>query len=419
MTSRERVQTALDHRSPDRVPVDFDGTAVTGMHASVVEQLRKHYGLSDDLVKVHEPFQCLGRIEPDLAQILGVDVLAANGPSTFFGFRNENWKEWVTPWGQTVLIPGQMNLTTDPAGVILLYPEGDRTAPPSAKMPNNGYFFDAIIRQDPLPADDELTAEDNLEEFKPITQETLEHVRTQAQLNRDRGAYTMTNVGGTGLGDIALVPAPFMKHPKGIRDVAEWYMSTVARKDLVNEIFERQYEIAIQNLARLNDFCGELIDAIFICGTDFGTQDSQFCSAATFRDLYHPHYRKLNDWVHRNTQWKTFKHCCGSIPNFIPLLIDAGFDILNPVQTSAKGMDPAWLKREFGRDITFWGGGVDTQQVLPFGTPDEVRSEVLRKLEILSPGGGYVFNAIHNVQARSPVENVVAMIEAVQEFNGG
>lgn len=419
MTSRERVQAALDHRTPDKVPIDFDSTPVTGIHVSVVEQLREHYGLNNEPVKMHEPYQCLGKVEDDLAEAVGIDVCAANGPSTFFGFRNENWKEWRTTWGQTVLIPGEMNLTTDENGDVYLYPEGDLSAPPSAKMPNNGYFFDTIVRQEPLPEDDaDLKVEDNLEEFGPLTEETMAYVKEQALRNRERQMYTISNVGGTGLGDIALVPAAFMKQPKGIRDIAEWYMSTVARPDFVYEIFERQYEIALENLAHLYEYCGDLIDAIFVCGTDFGTQDSQFCSADTFRSLYLPHYKKLNDWAHKNTHWKMFKHCCGSIPTFIPLFIEAGFDIINPVQTSAKGMDPKFLKREFGKDITFWGGGVDTQKILPFGTPQEVREEVLRKLEIFSPDGGFVFNAIHNVQARSPIENVVAMIEAVKEFNG-
>ena len=243
-------------------------------------------------------------------------------------------------------------------------------------------------------------------------------MKSQAEANRAKGLYTISNVGGTGLGDIALVPAAFMKHPKGIRDIAEWYISTVARRDFVYEIFERQYEIAIENLTRLNEYCGELIDALFVCGTDFGTQDSTFCSTDAFRDLYLPHYKKLNDWIHANTGWASFKHSCGSVPQFIPMFIEAGFDIINPVQTSAKGMDPAFLKREFGKDVTFWGGGVDTQHVLPFGTPEEVREEVRMKLDIFAQDGGYVFNTIHNIQAKTPIENVTAMMDTVRAFNG-
>ena len=230
---------------------------------------------------------------------------------------------------------------------------------------------------------------------------------------------SVASLGGTGLGDIAVVPAPAIRHPKGIRDVTEWYISTVARRDFVYEIFERQIDIALVNLEKVNIAMGDYIDVVFTCGTDFGTQDSTFCSPETFRDLYMPHYRRTNEWIHKNTSWKIFKHCCGSVPSFIPLFIESGFDILNPVQCSAKGMGPGFLKKEFGKDIVFWGGGVDTQRTLPFGTPEEVRKEVLSRCEVFSKDGGFVFNAIHNVQAKTPVENIVAMIDAVKEFNGG
>lgn len=420
MTSKERVRAAVNHTQPDKVPVDFGATAVTGMHITVVEALRRHFGLDMSMpVKLEETFQCLGRIEEDLSDAIGIDVADANGPNTFFGFKNDNWKEWSAPWGQQILVPGEFNTTPSPKGGIVLYPEGDLSVPPSGHMPDGGYFFDAIIRQEPLPDDDEdLKVEDNLEDFQPISDEVLASVRAKADHQNERGKFIIANIGGTGLGDIALVPALFLKHPKGIRDITEWYISTVSRQDFLHEIFEQQYEIAIANFKKLFAAVGNDIDAVFICGTDFGTQDSTFCSVETYRSLYHPHYRKLNDWIHTNTSWKSFKHSCGAVAEFIPEFIASGFDLLNPVQTSAKGMDPAFLKREFGKDIAFWGGGVDTQKILPFGTPEDVRKEVLYKLETFARDGGFIFNAIHNIQAKTPVENVVAMINAVKEFNG-
>jgi uroporphyrinogen-III decarboxylase len=155
-----------------------------------------------------------------------------------------------------------------------------------------------------------------------------------------------------------------------------------------------------------------------VCGTDFGTQRSQFCSGATFDALYAPYYRQINDWIHRHTPWKTFKHSCGAIRPLIDRFIDVGFDIINPVQCSATGMDPARLKADFGDRLVFWGGGVDTQHTLPFGTPAEVRAQVTDRLRTFSPGGGFVFNTIHNIQARTPVANIVAMVDAVRDFNG-
>ena len=214
------------------------------------------------------------------------------------------------------------------------------------------------------------------------------------------------------------MPGPSLKHPRGIRDVAEWYISTRSRQDYTHKVFERQCETAILNLEKIHAAIGNSIQAAFICGTDFGTQTSAFCSVKTFNDLYFPYYKQVNDWVHKHTQWKTFKHSCGAIFKFLPSLVEAGFDILNPVQCSAAGMDPRQLKSEFGDRLVFWGGGVDTQRVLPFGTPAEVREQVMQRCEVFSMNGGFVFNTVHNVQAATPVENIVAMLDAVHEFNG-
>jgi uroporphyrinogen-III decarboxylase len=225
------------------------------------------------------------------------------------------------------------------------------------------------------------------------------------------------NFGGTAFGDIALVPATFLKDPKGIRDVSEWYVSTRARRDYIHKVFDAQCEFALQNLARICQRVGNLVDAVFVCGTDFGTQTSAFCSVPAFRELWFPYYKRVNGWIHAHTGWKTFKHSCGSVARFYESFIEAGFDIVNPVQCSAAGMDPELLKRTYGSRLVFWGGGVDTQKTLPFGTPAEVREEVLGRCAIFAPGGGFVFNSIHNVQAGTPVANLVAMIDAVAEFN--
>ena len=155
---------------------------------------------------------------------------------------------------------------------------------------------------------------------------------------------------------------------------------------------------------------------VYLCGTDFGTQTSQFCSVELFKDLWAPSYTRINDWIHSNTTWKTFKHTCGAIRPLIESFIECGFDVLNPVQIGATGMDPAVLKRDYGERIVFWGGGVDTQTTLPFGTPDEVRDEVRRNIDTFLPGGGFVFNAIHNIQIHAPIENLVAMIDAIGEY---
>lgn len=416
MTGRERLDAALAHRQPDRIPVDFNGTAVTGMHVKCVIGLREHYGLDRRLVKVHEPYQMLGWIDDDLQTVLGIDVEGVYGPDTMFGYRNENWTPWRMDDGTEVLMSGNFKTTKDDNDDTLVFPGGDRSAPPSGRLPKNGFFFDTIIRQEPVD-DATLDPEDNLQEFGPLSEATLDHYEAESRRAGASGRGLIASFGGTALGDIALVPAPGLKHPKGIRDVEEWYVSTLTRRPYVHKVFERQTEIALGNLARLHERVGDQVQAAFICGTDFGTQQSTFCSVAAFRELYLPYYRRINDWIHGHTNWRSFKHSCGAVRSLIPAFIESGFDILNPVQVSAAGMDALRLKEEFGRDIVFWGGGVDTQKTLAFGTPEAVRDEVLERCRIFSPGGGFVFNAVHNIQANVPVANIVAMFEAVREFN--
>lgn len=387
------------------------------MHVRIVAALRDFFGLEKRLVKAYEPYQMLGLIESDLQEALGVDVEGVPSRETLFGFPNENWKPWEFHDGFTVLVSEHFVTTKDADGSFLIYPEGDIEAPPSGKMPADGFFFDSIVRQEPI-LDDALDPADNLEEFGPVGEETIAYFEKEAVRARGTGRAVIAGFGGTGLGDIAFVPAPFLKHPKGIRDIQEWYISTLTRQDYIHAVFEKQTEIAIQNLQAINVRAGENVDILFLCGTDFGTQISTFCSEETFRSLYLPYYKRMNDWIHANTRWKTFKHSCGAVETLIPAFIESGFDILNPVQVSAAGMDPEYLKREYGKDIVFWGGGVDTQHTLMFGTPAEVKNQVLNLCEIFSRDGGFVFNTVHNIQGNVPVENVTAMLAALKEFNG-
>jgi hypothetical protein len=414
MNHRERLRKALQHQEGP-VPMDFGGTAVTGIHVSVVAALRDHYGLAKRPVKVIEPYQMLGEVEDDLKEVMGVDVTGIYGRTTLFGFPLEQWKEWRTPWGQEVLVPGQFNVTVKGPDVYI-HPEGDTSVPPSGHMPDGGYFFDTIIRQPPID-EERLDPADNTEEFGPVTEAALAHFTREARRAEASGRGVIASFGGTAFGDIALVPGPFMKAPKGIRDIAEWYMTTAARPEYVHAMFGKQLEYALANLQRIHAGVGDRVDAVFLCGTDFGTQSGQFCSTRTFDALWLPYYREMNDWIHRNTTWKTFKHSCGAVEPFMDHFIQAGFDIVNPVQCSATGMDPVSLKEKYGARLVFWGGGVDTQKVLPFGTPAQVREQVLGRCRVFSRCGGFVFDAIHNVQALTPVANVVAMMDAVAEFN--
>lgn len=417
MNSRERVQLTLNHHEPDRVPLDLGASPVTGMHVGSVYQLRQALGL--DLpgtpVRVVEPFQMLGEIKPDLMDALGVDVVGLGSPRTMFGFPLDGWKPWTFFDGTPVLVPGGFNTVPEPNGDMLMYPEGDPSLEPSGRMPAGGFYFDAIVRQPPID-DADLDPAHNLEEFQPVSADDLAYYEHEAQrLFTQTDKAILGNFGGTGFGDIALVPGIQLRHPRGIRDIAEWYMSTITRREYVWKVFEKQCEIGLENLKRIHARVGEKITVLFVSGTDFGAQNGPFISPQAYRDLYQPFHKAINTWVHENTGWKTFIHSCGSVVKLYPDFIEAGFDIFNPVQTSAAGMDPQALADQFGDRATFWGGGVDTQHTLPFGSPEEIRAQVRERMNIFGRGGGFVFNPIHNVQAGVPAENLLALYRAVED----
>jgi hypothetical protein len=416
MNNRERLLEALNHCEPDRVPVDFGSTAVTGMHVSVVSRLReamlgeKHYR-----VRVIEPYQMLGEIDERLREMLGIDCIGLMTRKTLFGFENKEWKPFTLFDGTEVSVPGNFNVRKDGKGDYLIFPEGDMTAPPSGRMPAGGYFFDTIVRQPPVD-DEKLDPDDNLEEFSPLSEGDLAWYGQRAEdLRRRKEVGVVLTMPGTAFGDIALVPAPWLKYPKGIRDIDEWYVSTVSRRGYVLAVFERQCEIALENIEKLISILGNSVHAAFLTGTDFGTQRGLFISKAAYRDLFKPFHQRVNRLIHEKCAWKTFIHSCGSVVSLIPEFIEAGFDIINPVQCSAKGMEARTLKREFGTHIVFWGGGVDTQKTLPFGTPEEVYREVRERIEIFGDGGGFVFDAVHNVQGNTPPGNMLAMFRAIAD----
>jgi hypothetical protein len=415
MTGRERTLAALNHRPADRVPVDLGATAVTGAHVSVIAKLRRAIGLDKPgtPVKVTEPYQMLGEVAPDLREALGIDTVGIPAQKNFFGFENDNWKPWKTFDGTNVLVPGKFNTVPEATGEILQYPENDKSVPASVRMPKGGFYFDAIIRQPPID-DAKLNPEDNLEEFQPVSDEALKFYEKNANdLYNNTSLAVISGLPGTAFGDIAFVPGTFLKHPKGIRDIEEWYISTITRRNYIKEVFARQAEIAVNNLKRIYQAVGDKIHAVLLDGTDLAAQNTQFCSLDTYRELYLPHSKKLNDWIHKNTKWKTMKHCCGGCEPLIEGFIEAKFDILNPVQTSAKGMEPKHLVDKFGDRIVFWGGGVDTQMTLPFGKPAEIKKQVKERIKIFSRKNGFVFNTVHNIQCNTPIENVLAMFEAL------
>ena len=361
MTPRQRLRTTLNHRQPDHVCVDFGAGFQTGLSASTISRLRKTLLDEDGFrVKITEPYQMLGEVDRQLRDVIGADVVGVHSPSNMFGFKNEGWKPFELFDGTRVLVPEKFNVTVDEKGGYFMYPEGDEQVPPSAYMPKGGFYFDAVNRQKPLD-EAKLDPADNCEEFVELSDADIQYFAdTAKQLyeSTDDGIYL--TFPGLAFGDIALVPATWLKDPRGIRDVEEWYMSIAMRPDYVYRVFEKQFQIALKNIERMASAVGEYVDVVFVSGTDFGTQRGLFMSVDSYRNLFKPFHKAVNDKIHKLTNWKTFIHTCGSVYDLIGDLIEAGFDILNPVQCSAAKMEPSQLKKEFGDELVFWGGGIDT-----------------------------------------------------------
>lgn len=419
MTGRERLIATLNHQQPDRTVIDLGGTSQTGINASALYQFRRALGLPEKPIKIIEPGQLLGEVDYDVINAVGADVIGLLNPVNFFGYRNENWKPWQMDDVTPVLMGGGFEYDEDEKGTKFVYPQGDRSAEYSSMIPKGGSFFDAVPREKfdfDLDEEDLTPLEDFKEDFSVADDETAKYWEAKSYElynNTDLGVVGM--LGGGALGDAAVIPGPAVKHPRGIRRVDDWLMAHAMYPDYIKAVFRYQTDIMLKNLQIYKEAVGDRIQVVWISGTDFGNQRGPMISLNTFRELYKPFYKEICDWVHKNTNWKTFFHTCGAIYDFLDDFAEMGLDCLNPLQLSANGMDPVKIKENYGDKFTFWGGGVDTQRVLPFGTPDEVRAQVRERIDILGKGGGYVFNTIHNIVAGVPAENLLAMYDEAKK----
>ncbi|MFW6137682.1 MAG: uroporphyrinogen decarboxylase family protein [Spirochaetota bacterium] len=417
MTSRERIRKAVHHQKPDRVPLDLGSTLVTGIQASSYARLKKALGVKGGSIKVYDPFQMLAEVEEEVKSKLGVDTVGIELPSNIFGYKNENWKPFRLFDGTEVLVSGNFQYDVLPSGDIVQYPGGDRNAPPSGKMPRDGFYFDVMVRQPPIE-EEKLDPKQWVEQtYSLYTDEELRFLEEKSKWYFDNTDYSLVgNFWGAGFGDIAIVPGPHIPHPVGIRDPEEWYISSIVRRNYIRDIFYYQFELEMKNLKMYREAVEDRIDVITMSGTDFGSQNGPFISPETYRELYKPLHKSMNEWVHENTAWKTFYHTCGSIARLMDDFYETGMDIINPVQISAAEMDPGYLKEKYGHRFVFWGGGVNSQGSLSFGSPREVKNEVKNNLKIFGESGGYVFNNVHNIQATVPTENLMAMFDAYKEM---
>ncbi len=420
MNKRDNVLAVLNHEKPNSIPLDFGGTGQTGISASVVYRLRKLLGLPERPIRIIEPMQMLGEIDEELQEWMDGDVVGLYGPTTLFGapLLGE-----TTPWemsdGTPVLMPGKFVHKVQEDGSTLIYPQDNGDVEPSGVMPAGGSFFDPIDRvppMDDLDVDSRDPAEDFATNFAVYNAEAVEHFRKESlRLRAATDKAIILAFGGGGFGDAGVLPGPYELHPKGVRRFADWMMAHYLYPDYVKGVIEAQKRVALENLALLKGAIEDRIDVINISCTDFGSQAGMLISPEHFREFYKEAFAELNGWVHANTNWKTHFHCCGSIRPIIEDFIECGVDILNPVQWTAKDMDLQELKDQYGKRLVFWGGGVDTQKTLPFGSPQEVAQEVKRTISIVGKGGGFVFSSIHNVLSNTSAENARAMIETFKE----
>lgn len=418
-TSRERFLQTINHQDPGDVVVDLGAASTTGIHAEALSNLRRYLGLSPKRERISEPFQLLGEVDEEMRKALGIDIVGIGTNWTIYGFENTGWKTWHLPQGLEVEVPKDFVYTVDHKNNTYMYPCGDIHAKPVAKLPAGGYFFDNVDHT--AGEFDEETAsarEDFRDDYAVYTDSQLRFMEEQIDYYYKNTDYALFGAAAlTAMGDMAYIPGPAQKLPRGIRSPEDWLVAHYTVPEYVHECYEMQLETAMKNVKLLKEAAGNKIQAVFVSGTDLGTQRSQYISNDMYREFYLPYHKKLNDWIHQNTEWKVFFHSCGAIEKLMPELYEAGVDILNPVQCSADGMDPVMLKEKWGDKFVFWGGGVDTQKTLPFGTPEEVYAEVLERLKIFAPGGGFIFNTIHNIQGPTKPENINAIFEAVRDYN--
>ncbi len=417
MTSRERVKNALNHKPSDRIPVDLGATACSGIHAVELKEVLKYLKMKDRDPKVIDPMMFIAEVDEDLRQALGVDLVGLFTKGNLLGYRNENYKPWDLPNGTRVLMGGGFQYKTDDDGTIYAYPQGDTSVAPSAYMRPSGLYFDNIVRQEDLDSKEVWNArEDYKDQYAVLSDEDLKELQTKADDLYKHTDYALVgNYWNGGLGDNLHLPGAWLKHPKGIRDLADWMMAMLTEPDYIRDFFQMQMEITLESLKLYKEAVGNKIEVMIHTGTDFGHQSGLLISKDVYRELFKPYHATVNDWIHKNTEWKTFMHSCGAITELMPDIIEAGFDIINPVQVSAKGMDAKNIKSKFGDKLVFWGGGCDPQNTLPNGTPEEVYEETKKNAAILSEGGGYIGGNVHNLQYGVPAENFIAEFNAIKD----
>ena len=413
MTSRERILAAIEHRQPDKVPVDLGATPSSGISAIAYGNLKKHLGLTSGSTRVYDVVQQLAQPEDAILDRFKIDVVDIGRA---FNTEASAWQPTVLADGQNAEYPAWFHPEQQPDGSFVARMKDGLDI---AHMPAGGTFYDQSYFPylDGYPTDfRDLSTEMGRILWAALVHSPWDHANDPGFWDTLRAkALELRRTSDRAL--MIVIGCNLFEWGTFLRRMDNFLMDLVAEPEKVEALLDALME---RHLAVLEKACravGDVADVIRF-GDDLGTNGGPFMSPNTYRQLFRPRHKLLCDYVHKHSKMKTFLHSCGSIRALMPDLIEAGYDVINPMQTTCKGMEAEGLKADFGRDICFWGGGCDTKAILPKGTPTEVKDHVKRRLELLMPGGGFIFNTVHNILPEVPPENIMAMFEAVEEFNG-
>lgn len=411
MTSRDCILAAINHQQPDRVPVDLGGTPSSGISAVAYDNLKRHLGLSQGHTRVYDVVQQLAQPEEVILDRLGIDVLDIGRT---FNAADADWYDITLVDGQPAQYPVWFHPEAQADGSFIAR-SADGTD--IAHMPAGGTFFDQSYFPylDGYPESfKDLNAQMGKILWAALVHSPWDHAGDPGFWDTLRQrALELRRSSDRAL--IIVVGCNLFEWGTFLRRIDNFLMDLVTEPEKVEALLDALLE---RHLAALEKVCrtvGDVADIVRF-GDDLGMNGGPFMSPKVYRQLFKPRHKVLCDYVHKHTRMKTFLHSCGSIRALLPDLIEAGYDVINPVQTTCRDMEPERLKADFGKDICFWGGGCDTKSVLNHGAPAEVKEHVKRRLEIFMPGGGFVFNTVHNILPEVPPRNIVAMFEAVREF---
>ena len=399
MTSRQRVRLALEHKEADRVPIDFGAMRSTGIQAIAYNNLKDYLGMKKGQTKLYDIYQQLAEPEDFMLERFHADVVQLHRKAPAFGIDIMEWKNDTLPDGSPCISPKNFLPITDKDGHKILYSNGI----PVAKMPKGGLYYDKLYH----PFKDCKTKEDiDKIPMGVMTDEELDYLEKEA-----KRLYETTDkaILGTFGGNII---------EKGESDwgFENFLFLMASDPDLIHHYLTRLTDTYMDNLEKYLARVGDYIDVIQF-GDDLGSQSNSLISKRMYKNMIKPYHQRQYQWVQKHyPKVKVFLHSCGSIVNLIPDLIEAGVQVLNPIQLSAKGMDPEFLKEEYGKDLVFWGGGIDTQQTLTHGSPEEIEEEVKRLTNIFKKDGGFVFTQVHNIQANIAPNKIVTMFDAAYKY---